>query len=302
MIDLLENELRSHEHFNYTANENLAKYSTLRLKSFGHVLKVSSVEILSKVLNYLNREQVQYRIIGFGSNQVLSGSDTLLYLKIDLPYSLSDVSTLSSEYHLPATFPLYHLTTLAMKYFLDGFEVFTGIPATLGGAVYMNAGTSLGEIGSIVKKVHLLTKEGKFKEIVIEKGREKDFFNYRKNLFCFPGEVITHVTIAPKGENPNIAEKIRHYQKYRNETQPLQQKTCGCVFKNPNLNVTAGQLIDQCGLKGLNIGGVRVSPMHANFIENVADGTYQDFIQLVEQVKERVFEKFNIKLELEVQI
>ena len=166
--------------------------------------------------------------MGWGANILLPSSSTMPYVQLDFDFNRELLEQPQSEYILPASVSLAVLTSHAAKFGLKGWEVFTGIPASLGGAVYMNAGTNLGEIGSLVKEVKLMNKLGEIKLIKIDAHS----FSYRKNHFVQPGDVIYEVTLSNLGLDPAISIKIKDYLEMRNKSQPLKEATCGCVFKN----------------------------------------------------------------------
>ena len=162
----------------------------------------------------------------------------------------------------------------------------------------MNAGTNLGEIGKLIRTVTLVTPTG---EVRTEKITPQSF-SYRKNHFVKPGEVIISATIAHQGTDHNISLKIREYLEYRKRTQPLTTRNCGCVFKNPDPAIPAGKLIDLLGLKDLQIGDVRISSKHGNFMENTGMGNWDQFSTLVSIIRYQMDHWYGIEFELEVKI
>jgi UDP-N-acetylmuramate dehydrogenase len=142
-------------------DRDLANKSTMRLRARGDLVTIKSKESLSKVLVALNKNSIPYKILGWGSNQILKPSSDKIYLELDFPFDKTLLSKPSETYVLPASTPLNVLTAHAIKFGLKGFESFTGIPASLGGAVFMNAGTGLGEIGTIVRSVKIMEPSGR---------------------------------------------------------------------------------------------------------------------------------------------
>jgi UDP-N-acetylmuramate dehydrogenase len=211
---------------------------------------------------------------------------------------MSYLDQVREEYELPASLGINYLTSHAVKFGLKGWEVFTGIPASLGGAIFMNAGTNLGEIGPLMKKVKIVSSDGSLREEVMN---EKSF-TYRHNHFLKDGDVIVGATMFHRGIDPAISIKIKEYLEYRKKTQPLATKNCGCVFKNPHKELQAGRLIDLMGLKGLQVGGLRISPKHANFIENTTSSNWDQFESLVKIIKSNMDHFYGIEFELEVKI
>jgi UDP-N-acetylmuramate dehydrogenase len=282
----------------FISDQDLTSYTTMRLASRGNLLTIKSVPALQKILPLLHRYKKSYLVVGWGANQILPPvcDDIVIYL--DFPFDLTYLDTLRDQYILPASVGLNYLTAHAVKFGLKGWEVFTGIPASLGGAIYMNAGTNLGEIGSLIKSVQLVGKDGFFREEILN----PQSFSYRHNHFVREGEVIVGATLSHKGTDSAISQKIKDYLDYRKKTQPLTTKNCGCVFKNPHKELQAGRLIDLIGLKGLLIGGLRVSSKHANFIENNGSSNWDQFQSLVNIIKSNMDDFYGIEFELEVKI
>lgn len=294
MKDLIQNisDCEFHE------NEDLTSYTTMRLASRGDVVEVKSVEALQQLLPLLNKHNRKYLVVGWGANQILPAICEDLIIHLKFPFDSSYLNEQKDEYVLPASLGINHLTAHAVKFGLKGWEVFTGIPASLGGAIYMNAGTNLGEIGTLVKKVLIVTPEGKTREQDIN----KESFSYRHNHFLKSGEVIIGATLIHLGVDMAISQKIKDYLEYRKKTQPLATKNCGCVFKNPHKELQAGRLIDLMGLKGFTVGGLRISPKHANFIENTGSSNWDQFESLVNVIRTNMNVFYGIEFELEVKI
>jgi UDP-N-acetylmuramate dehydrogenase len=277
---------------------NLGKYTTFKLHSLGDLLEVRTIDALTRILPLLNENDQDYVILGWGANQIFPEQCGQLVIHLDFPFDLNYFNQPRTEYELPASLGLNHLTAHGVKFGLSGWEVFTGIPASLGGAIFMNAGTNLGEIGKLIKKVRLMSPDGVIREEVIG----KDSFSYRKNHFVKKGEVIVDATMIHLGLNPDISLKIKDYLAYRKLTQPLSTKNCGCVFKNPLKDVSAGMLIDLLQLKGVSCGGLRISPRHANFMENFDQASWDQLRALVELVQFEVDHFYGLEFELEVKI
>lgn len=294
----LANLIGEIENIELFENVDLTKYTTIKLHKIGSVVKVYSVEATTKLIIKLNKLNVMYHLVGWGANQVLHNVEDSLLIKLEFPFDRNYLKKVKSEYVLPASVPLNILTSHAGKFGLKGWEVFTGIPASLGGAIFMNAGTSLGEIGSVVKEVKVLERNGNIRIISIDQNA----FSYRKNNFLNDGDVILEATLVHHGIDQRIKAQIRDYLDFRKKTQPLASKNCGCAFKNFDDKHKAGQFIDVCGLKGLSKNGLRVSHLHANFIENIESATSQDFIELTDTIKYELELFSGIEFELEAKI
>ncbi len=177
----------------------------------------------------------------------------------------------------------------------DGVGGLTGIPGSVGGAIYMNAGTANGSTCQLMESVHMLKPSG---DITLPITTEN--YNYRGQNFCEPGDVILGGTFKFSEADKDQTAIYQHYKKRRLEKQP-QGYCCGSVFKNPEGD-HAGRLIEACGLKGMRQGGAIISPMHANFIMNENNARFNDILYLIHLVKDSVKEKFGIELEEEVRI
>lgn len=296
-MDSLNEKLKTISGIEYRPQIDLARFTTMKLKATGSVIIVKSIEALKNTLNLLNQNKVDYILLGWGANQIFAQVEKKILIKLDFALDQKIFESVQREYRLPASTPLNLLTSHAMKFGLKGWEVFTGVPASLGGAIYMNAGTNLGEIGILVREVTLMRKSGSIETLSITQKS----FSYRKNHFVGPGDVILEVVLSNHGVDETIPEKIRTYLKLRQDTQPLSEYTCGCVFKNDS-KFRAGQAIDLCGLKGFMVNGVRVSHKHANFMENFEEGQSADFYQLKNLIIDELYLNFGIKFELEVKI
>ncbi|MBC7713823.1 MAG: FAD-binding protein [Rhizobacter sp.] len=282
-------------------DKDLKKFSTMRLDARGDLITVKSVEGLKTALKTLTENKIQYRALGWGANMLLPVVAERPYIQLDFEFDRSIFDVARTEYILPASISLATLTSHANKFGLKGWEVFTGIPASLGGAIFMNAGTNLGEIGSVVKEVKLITKNGEEKIVIIDKGS----FSYRHNHFVDNGDVIYEVKLVHFGQDEAISKKIREYLEMRTRTQPLKEWTCGCIFKNHEDTVRglsrAGLFIDILGLKGLTINNLQISPKHANFMENRGESTYEDVLQMITVLQKEMKLQFGVSFETEVE-
>ncbi|OUR93005.1 hypothetical protein A9Q84_21110 [Halobacteriovorax marinus] len=292
--------LINHEDIRLELKKDLTKFTTMRLKATGDLITVTSVEGLKLCLKSLFENNLNYRILGMGANQLIPSTSDIPYLKLAIPFDKSYLSEVRDTYVLPASVTLSILSSHAVKFGLTGWEAFTGIPATLGGAVFMNAGTNLGEIGKLITKVYLIDKLGN--EKIIEIG--KDSFSYRSNNFLADGDFIYQVEMRHLGINNEISEVIKKYLDLRNRTQPLKEWTCGCVFKNNKGKRTclAGKFIDILGLKGLTSNGMRISPKHANFMENVDSAAHEDVVALIKIIKDELHLQYGVEFETEVKL
>ena len=280
----------------FEENVNLARFTTIRIYITGDIATVYTKSALKELLAYLNKVKRPYHLIGWGANQVLINTKSKLFIKLDFPFDEESFDL--NDIYLPASISLNRMIKLAKKYSLGGWEVLTGIPASLGGAIAMNAGTRLGEIREIIKAVEVMNQAG---EIFWIEG-EALKFEYRGNKFLKSGDIILGAKLNFKNQDKEITQKIEEYLQYRMKSQPLSSKNCGCVFKNPSPDQPAGKIIDELGLKGITYKSLSISQLHGNFIENAGDATAEDFLTFVNQIKARVKEERGIEFEFEVKL
>lgn len=279
-------------------NKDFKSLTTIKLKAIGTLIVVGSIDSLKKILTLLNREEVPYRFLGMGANQIIAEKSRCIFIKLKLPFDKSCLEKQQEVYTLPASLNLGLLSQHAIKFSLKGWECFTGVPGTLGGAICMNAGTNFGEIKSIIKKVFLITKEGLEKEIVVDKNS----FSYRKNNFLSEGDVIIGAEMFHNGQDKAVSEKIKNYLHLRNKTQPLDKSTSGCIFKNYSKTCRAGHYIDIIGLKGLSLKGICISHKHGNFFEHSGGSSQESVLKLIKAVKKELRLNYGIEFETEVEL
>lgn len=290
------NKLPEIENVDFLYNENLAKYSTIKLEEKSHVAIVRSIEGLKNLGKILINKNINFTYIGLGANQILRHQSNHLYIKTLFNYLENKFDLNENLFFFNGNTTLNILTGLAIKNKLRGWDVFTGIPATLGGAIVMNAGTSLGEIGSIIDSVVILRD---FTEIIDHKIK-KDDFSYRQNNFLEKNDFILGARLKNLGFQEKIDQKIKDYLDFRTKSQPLSSKNCGCVFKNFSKKIKAGKTIDLLGLKSLDNGTIRVSEKHANFFENYQNANFNDFKEIIAVINAYSERFIGIKFELEV--
>lgn len=280
------------EDFEFIENHDLGKSSTLRLKSQADFLKIKSEDFLRNL--YQKFSYKNFQVLGKGANSILPEHSDIVFIRLNLENDPEELSRSKETYFLSASTSLAKIITHAMKFGKTNWEVLTGIPGTLGGAIAMNAGTKLGEISNLVSKVRVIRKDGTLDEINVNQSS----FSYRKNHFLELGDVITYAYLQSHGEDDKTTQVMKEYMDYRQRTQPLWEKTCGSVFKN-DPGYLAGKSIDLAGLKGLICGGLKVSDMHANFIINFDEGNRTDFVRLTNALKQELELTYGISFELE---
>jgi UDP-N-acetylmuramate dehydrogenase len=286
----------SHPDVQVELEKDLIKFSTMHLVATGTLITVRTIDGLKNTLKIFSEKKIIYQVLGWGANTLLPSKSSIPYIHLDFEFNKNQLESPKDEYILPASISLATLTSHANKFGLKGWEVFTGIPASLGGAIFMNAGTNLGEIGNLVKEVKIITKEGAEKLIEIDKNS----FSYRKNHFINPGDIVVEARLIHFGIDEAISKKIRDYLEMRNRTQPLKESTCGCVFKNHE-TCLAGKSIDIMGLKGFTYKNLQVSSKHANFMENKGGSSYIDVVEMINILKAELKLQYGVAFETEVE-
>jgi len=259
-----------------------------------YLLEVQATDEMQQALKYCHQKKLPYFILGKGSNCLFSdeGFDGLVIVnKISfLNHSSSSIFHVGSGY----SFSLLGVQTARLGY--SGLEFASGIPATVGGAVYMNAGANGGETCDALMSVDYIDEQGCLKNF----SRRELQFAYRFSPFQkLPGAIVG-ATFELKTD-PQARQKQLEILAYRKKTQPLAAKSAGCIFQNP-AGDHAGKLIEACGLKGTNIGGAEVSQVHANFLINKDAATAKELLALISEIKKQVKNMAGIELQSELRI
>lgn len=238
---------------------------------------------------------VPYRILGGGSNLLINDSGVKGAVILVKEPLLGDISIDGNSITAGGGALLSHVVAEAVRNNLAGMENLVGIPGTIGGAVVGNAGGRHGDIGEFITKVEVLTRAG---ELAERTGDELQF-KYRSSSIIDP--LVLSVTLELKpDESDELANRMKKTWIMKRSTQPLADQSAGCIFRNPR-GLSAGALIEQCGLKDLSVGGARISDRHANFVITNQDATSADVESLIERIQAAVAEKFGVDLELEIQ-
>lgn len=262
---------------------------------------VESVEELREILAEIDQAKRPYLMLGNGSNTLIKDSGfSGTVVKLGESFHQVKIHGESGEKLVCGCGALMSsVAKAALAESLTGFEFASGIPGSIGGAVFMNAGAYGGEMKDIVESVNLVSRDGKVLRTV--SGEEMDF-SYRHSILQETGEVAVSVVLRlSKGDAAKISETMRDLTKRRNGKQPVQYPSAGSFFKRPE-GFFAGKLIQDAGLKGLSVGGAQVSELHSGFIINKGGATATDIIDLMHLVQNTVFDKFGVKLEPEVRI
>ena len=261
-----------------------------------YFIRPKTIEQLKEAVKRCNENEIRIYVLGFGSN-LLIGDDGLRAAVIKLESEpFSQIKYHKQEVIAGAGAELSKLVLKSVEKGLSGVEALTGIPGSVGGAVKMNAGGNFGDFGSVVETVTLMDKDGK----IFEKSKPELVFDYRQTNIT--AEFILNARLRLNSADPEqIMRTVKEIWIHKKNSQPLNTKNSGCIFKNP-AGAPAGALIDRAGLKGMQIGGAVVSDKHANFIIAKEGCTSRDVSSLIEVVKQRVKEQFNVELELEIEI
>ncbi len=258
-----------------------------------YFIEVTSVDQLKETISYCYQKNLRYFVLGKGSNTLFSDEG---YNGVVILNKIHFCEEEKGIFYVGAGYSFSLLGSQTARKGWAGLEFASGIPGSVGGAVYMNAGANGGETFQYLTEVTYVNEQGKLE--VLPKGKLQ--WGYRMSSFQHLKGAIAAAKfhLIPSGEARARQLKIIDY---RTKTQPYGDMSAGCVFRNAP-HSSAGALIEQCGLKGFSIGGAEVSPMHANFIVNRKDAKAQDVIDLAAHVKKVVHEKTGHDLEMEVRV
>ncbi len=278
-------------------NESMKKHTSFKVGGNAkYFITATTVEDIKNVLKLSKEENIDLFVLGNGSNVLFKDEE---YNGIVLQIKLDNIQIKNDKVLLDAGAKNAIVARKILDNSLEGFEFAAGIPGTIGGAIRMNAGAYGGEIKNILESVTYM--DYNTLEIKTINNKECDF-SYRHSVFCENKNVILTATFKlTKGKKEEIKEKMDEYAKSRKEKQPLEYPSAGSTFKRGEDFITA-KLIDECGLKGYQIGGAQVSEKHAGFIINKENSTANDVLELIEYVKKTVYEKTGKVIELEIEI
>jgi UDP-N-acetylmuramate dehydrogenase len=261
-----------------------------------YLIRPKTVEQLKTAVKLCNENNIPIYVLGLGSNLLISDEGLrAAVIKLDAK-DFAKTHFEDEQITAGAGAELSEVVLTCVKKGLSGIESLTGIPGSIGGAIKMNAGGNFGDIGAAVESVTLMNSQGE----VFEKSKPELVFDYR-NTNIQAQFILNAKMNLGEGDPEQIMQTVKEIWIYKKNSQPLNTRNCGCIFKNPR-GVSAGALIDRAGLKGLQIGGAIVSDKHANFINAEKGCKSRDVVRLIEAVKERVKEHFDIDLELEIEI
>ena len=284
-------------HINFLENEPMSRHTTFRVGGPAGLFASVAIEDLSQLMTYCKEQEIPVTILGNGSNVLVAdaGIDGLV---ISLGKEASSIQVEGECITVEAGALLSQVANAALEQGLGGLAFAAGIPGTIGGAVYMNAGAYGGEMKDIIEKVYVLDENG----AQLELDRDALDLGYRHS--CIPEKkyIVTKVVLelVPHDE-VEIRSKMKDLNEKRAEKQPLQYPSAGSTFKRPE-GYFAGKLIMDAGLRGYQVGGAQVSEKHCGFVINKGDATAADICQLMRDVSDKVQAQFGVVLEPEVKM
>jgi UDP-N-acetylmuramate dehydrogenase len=274
---------------------SLADQTSLGIGGTTDLLRIKKHESIPDLLKLLDSNHIPHKFLGGGSN-LLVGDGELPWVMLQLVRPEPEVVLEGNFARVDAAADLGRTVTFCAKNDLGGMEGLIGVPGTVGGALRMNAGAYGMQIGSYVREVKLYRAADR--KIEILRGHQISF-EYRHTSFA-PDDMMLSVTLElPSKPFKEILQGIRICNEKRRASQPLGQKSAGCIFKNPP-GASAGRMIDELGLKGHAVADARVSDRHANFFVNAGKASAKDMLALIADVRGRVQKAFGVELENEV--
>lgn len=291
IINLLENDGDIKE------NVSLKTLTTLKVGGISkYVFYPKDVTSLKKALTLFKENNINYKIFGNGSNII--PSDKIYDGVIIKLSSLNNLKINDEVIEVEAGYSLMKLAKEVIKLGLSGLEWACGIPGTIGGAVYMNAGAYKQDMSFVLEKITVLDENMN----IVTLNKDELDFSYRHSRLMEENLICLSATLKLEKKDISLIEEVVNKRKEkRMETQPLEYPSAGSVFRNP-FNDFAGRLVEECNLKGKQIGGAMISLKHANFIINKDNATGKDVLDLINLAKKEVKEKFNIELKQEQEL
>ena len=289
---------------NIIYNEPMSAHTTFRIGGAADVFAdVSSAEEIKSLIDLCRKNDYPYMVVGNGSN-LLVGDKGIRGLVIHIGKNMSQIRVDGERVRADAGALMSAVAAACLEHELTGFEPMSGIPGTVGGGIFMNAGAYGGELSQVIETVTYLDDNG---EIVTKKCENLDL-GYRHSMFQSKDYVILSCVMNfEKGNKDEIKAAMADYRSRRNEKQPVTMPSAGSTFKRPE-GYFAGKLIQDAGLQGYTIGGAQVSTLHAGFVVNVGNAigtsgaTAADVEALILHIQKTVYDKFGVKLEPEIRL
>jgi len=274
---------------------SLADHTSLGIGGTTDQLLLRRFETIPDVIRLLADENIPHRFLGGGTNLLVADGE-LPWVVLHLPTSQTGMRVEGNEAFVDAAADLGGMVTFCAKRDLGGMEGLVGVPGSVGGALRMNAGAYGTQIGTWVKEVELYrASTGQIETVRDDEIR----FDYRHTSFAVDDIMLRVKLVLPSKPFQETLAGIRVCNEKRRASQPLNQKSAGCIFKNPP-GGSAGRMIDELKLKGHRVGGAAVSDRHANFFVNVGQATCSDMLKLIDEVRARVQSAYGVELENEV--
>ena len=280
---------------NVKFDESLKLHTTYKVGgTCKYFITPKDLEELINLVKYLKYKNIKYMILGNGSNTIFSSKEYDGVI-INLT-NLNSMKIEENKIFVEAGYQLIKLSMDALNNSLSGLEFAAGIPGNIGGAIFMNAGAYKSDMSELVESVTFLDENLELQTL----RKDELEFSYRKSIFQKRNCIIisTVLNLIP-GDKEEIKALMDKRKARRLESQPLEYPSAGSVFRNPSEDIFAGKLIEDLGLKGYKIGGAKISEKHANFIINDGDATGEDIKALIDYIKTKVKEKYNIDLHVE---
>lgn len=277
-------------------NEPMKNHTTFKIGGNADIFcEPESTQELSELIKFLNSENAEYKVIGNGSNLLVS-DDGIRGVVIKIGERMSSVAFDKEIVTAQGGIMLSRLSRLAAKESLSGMELISGIPGSLGGAVYMNAGAYGAEIADVLEEVTCVMKNGDIKTF----KKEELSLGYRESVLMQNGAIVTECVLKlKKGNKEEIDALMAETTKKRVEKQPLELPSAGSTFKRPQ-GYFAGKLVEDCGLKGYRVGGAMISQKHAGFVVNIDNATAEDVRAVIRHAQRVVWERYKVELEPEI--
>lgn len=282
---------------NILLNEPMSKHTTFKIGGPADLfIEVATSEVV-QLVNVLRNQQIPFTVIGNGSNLLVS-DEGIEGVVISFGKLSSEIIVTDDLITAEAGAMLSTVANTALKNGLTGLEFAAGIPGSVGGAVYMNAGAYGGEIKDVIISATVLTPDYQF----VEYTKEDLALSYRHSALMEDGGIVLNMTIQLEKGNPDdIKATMDDFKERRISKQPLNYPSAGSTFKRPE-GYFAGKLIEDAGLKGFTVGGAQVSEKHSGFVINIGNATAKDVLKLIQEVDSKVFGQFGVHLEPEVRI
>jgi len=280
-------------------NEPLANHTTMKIGGAADYLVIpKNINEIKEIIKLANEYEVKVTVIGRGSNLLVSDNG-IEGIVIKISDCLDHIDVNGTKVIVGAGYSVIRLATQISRKGLTGLEFASGIPGSVGGAVYMNAGAHQSDFSKITTRANILFQDGTIEWL----SNDQLEFSYRMSILQKKrkGFVLEAELQLEEGTKEVSTALMQKNKDYRRETQPWNYPCAGSIFRNP-LPEYAGNLIEKANLKGYQIGGAKISEMHGNFIVNAGNATSKDVLQLIDFIKKTILEKFNVILETEVEI